>query len=251
MVCVGHTGAKAGISCASFDAAGGISAFDELRPFDLKQSNPPTGPENGIGITFFNEDSSQLITMVKGNPKDPNQALPGFVSVFPVENGQVAAKDEQTTPTGTAVLFGAAPIPNSNNVLATDASFGAATLDTTNLAVPLAMTKLDNQKATCWATISDVTGTGFVTDVGVNHLVEIDPASGEKLLDLQSQNGNPGMIDLQASGNMIYALAPGNGTTPAAVTVFDISGGKGQAKEVQNFVVDGADNRAMGMAFHT
>lgn len=250
MVCVGHTGANAGISCAPFDATNGIGQFDALRPFDLGQSNPPTGPANGIGITFFNEDSSQLVTTVKGDPMDPNQALPGFVSTFAVENGQVAAQDTQTTPEGTAVLFGSAPIPGTNMMLATDASFGSATLDLGNLAQPVATTELKDQMATCWAAISMMTGTGFVTDVGVNHLVEVDLQTGENLMELESQNGNPGMIDLQASGSKIYALAPGNGTTPASVTVFDISGGSGQAQEVQNFPVQGADNKAMGMTFH-
>jgi hypothetical protein len=250
MVCVAHSGFKAGVSCAPFDATTGIGAFDQLRPFDLKQSNPPTGPENGVGITFFNEDSTQLVTMVKGNPAQAD-TFPGFISMFPIEGGVVAAQDTKTTPEGTGVLFGAAVIPGTTNILATDASFGAAVMDMNNLAKPLAKTELANQKATCWATVSKSTGTGFVTDVGVNHLVEVDVATGEQLLDLQSQNGNIGMIDLQASGNMIYALAASDGSMPPAVTVFDVSGGKGAAREVQNFVVDGADNRAMGMAFHT
>ncbi|KAF7510746.1 hypothetical protein GJ744_006112 [Endocarpon pusillum] len=251
IVCVGHTGAAAGISCAKFDEATGLSAFDPLRPFDLKQSNPPTGPLNGIGITFFNEDSSSLITTVKGNPMDSSGAFPGFVSVFAVDTatGSVATEDTKTTPNGTAVLFGTSPIPGTNHVLTTDASFGSATLDLANLAQPVARTALDNQAATCWATVSRATNSGFVTDVGVNHLVEVDLQTGELIHDLQSQNGNPGMIDLQASGKMVYALAPGNGTTPAAVTVFDVGGGRASATEVQNFVVSGADHRAMGMAF--
>jgi hypothetical protein len=249
MVCVAHTGAKAGVSCASVDATKGIGKFDALRAFNLKQTTPATGPLDGIGTTFFSEDGTMLVTTVKGNPMDPNKAFPGFVSIFLVQNGKVGTKDTQTTPAGTAVLFGTAPIPGTNNLLATDASFGSATLDLKNLQKPIAMTKLDNQKATCWSTISKATGTGFVTDVGVNHLVEVDLKTGEKIKDLQSQNGNPGMIDLQAAGKMIYALAPGNGTTKATVTVFDVSGGKGTAKEVQNFAVQGADNKAQGMAF--
>lgn len=180
---------------------------------------------------------------------DPNQAFPGFVSVFAVVDGQVATTDTQTTPAGTAVLFGTAPIPGTTQVLTTDASFGSATLDLADLTSPIATTEVANQTATCWATVSNLTGTGFVTDVGVNRLVEVDLQSGAVVTNLQSQNGNPGMIDLQASAGMVYALAPGNGTTQASVTVFDISAGPGTAKEVQNFPVQGADNRAMGMAF--
>ena len=57
------------------------------------------------------------------------------------------------------------------------------------------------------------------------------------------------MIDLEAKGNFIYALSPGNSTTPAAVAVFDVSGGKGTAKLVQNFEVGmGVGDSAQGMA---
>ena len=251
MVCVAHNGEAAGVTCATFDAAEGIGEFDELRPFDLQQTNPPTGPVNGIGMTFFNDDSSMLVTTVKGNPEDESGEFPGFLSMFTVgEDGTVGTEDDQTTPEGSAVLFGTALIPGSNRVLTTDASFGSATLDLDNPDAFEAMTELEGQSATCWAAVSDMTGTGFVTDVGVNRLAEVDVESGELISEVNSENGNPGMIDLQSAGNMIYALAPGNGTTPCAVTVFDVSGGSGTAAEVQNMEVATADNRAMGMAFH-
>lgn len=243
--CIAHTGAAAGIACANFDATTGLSAFDALRPFNLGQTNPPTGPFNGIGDTFFNEDSSALITAVKGNPPVNHT---GFVSTFPVSNGAVSTQDTQTSPAGTAVLFGTAVIPGTSNVLATDASFGSAVLDLNNLATPLATTKIADQAATCWAAFSPVTGTGFVTEVAVNHLVEVTLASGAIVQELNSTNGNPGMIDLQAAGNNIFALSPGNATIPTAVTVFDLSGGSGNTKEVQNFQVMGGDINAQGMA---
>jgi hypothetical protein len=245
--CVGHTGANAGISCAKFDPTTGLGAFDALRPFNLGQTNPPTGPTNGIGDTFFNEDSSTLITTVKGNPAVNNT---GFVSSFPVANGTVSIQDTQISPAGTAVLFGTALIPGSSNVLATDASFGAAVLSLNNLSTPLATTKIVDQKATCWAAVSTLTGSGFVTDVAANHLVEVDLVSGTIVTEFNSTNGNPGMIDLQTLGSKIFALSPGNETIPPAVTVFDISGGQGSVKEVQNFAVAdlGVDKNAQGMA---
>jgi hypothetical protein len=43
LVCVGMTGAVAGISCAPFDARNGIGKMDNLRKFDIKQSTPPVG----------------------------------------------------------------------------------------------------------------------------------------------------------------------------------------------------------------
>jgi len=253
-VCVAHTGALAGISCAKFDPLTGISPFDALRPFALQQSNPPTGPLNGIGSTFFTPDSTALITTVKGNPKAPVPgSLPGFISMFPVIDavaGAVGTTNNQNTPPGTAVLFGTVPIPGTTKILATDASFGALILDLSDPTMtPLSTTPLPKQKATCWSTISQSTGTGFVTDVGVNRLVEMDLETGAVVGEVNSRNGNPGMLDLQASGVMLYAMAPGNGSTAASVAVFDVSGGRGTGREVQNFGVQGMDNRAMGMAF--
>jgi hypothetical protein len=110
---------------------------------------------------------------------------------------------------------------------------------------------IDGQAATCWATISSATGTGFVTDVAVNHLVEmsLEDASIVSTLDLSS-NGDSGLIDLKAAGNFIYALAPNNGSRPAAVTVIDVSGGPGSAKQAQHFDLSGmgVDKNAQGMA---
>lgn len=66
-----------------------------------------------------------------------------------------------------------------------------------------------------------------MTDVAVNHLVEVDTSTGGLIKELNLTNGNPGMIDLVSKGNFVYALSPGNATTKAAVTVFDVSGGQG------------------------
>lgn len=265
-ICVGHTGLLSGITCAKFDPTSGLSAFDTLRPFSLNQTNPPTGPLNGIGTTFFNQDSTALITTIKGNPMDPSGAFPGFISLFPIDSttGTIAQTDSRTTPNGTAVLFGSVIIPDTNTtttILATDASFGSLSIDlpfTSDLTNPsaqlsntvLATTNLPNQIATCWAAISPVTDTAFLTDVAVNHLVEVDLQNGEVLADLRVENSHPGMLDLQATpSGMIYALAPGNGTEEAGVVVFDVKGGRGKGRVVQDFRVAGLDNRGMGMAF--
>jgi hypothetical protein len=224
--CVANSGAKAGIACFSMTSTG-LKALDTaLRPFNLRQTTPPKGPLNTVSQTFFNADSTALLTTVKGDPTVNNT---GFLSVFPVVNGRVSTQDIQSSPAGTAVLFGSALIPNSNNIFVTDASFGGATLSLSaaNIATVSASTKIADQKATCWATISDVTKSAFVTDVAANHLVEVDTTTGAIIKELNSTNGNPGLIDLVAKGNFIYALSPGNSTTKAAVTVFDVSGGQG------------------------
>jgi hypothetical protein len=255
LVCAGTTGAKAGISCASFDAAQGMGKMDALREFAIGQTTPPVGPTNTVSQTFFSNDESMLFTTVKGDPAVNNT---GFLSAFPVMAKQGAAaklskKDMRSSPAGTAVLFGSAPIPGNNNALfVTDASFGAAVLDVTGgkMAVVAGKQAIDGQKATCWATVSEATKSAFVTDVGTNRVVEMSLKDAKiiKQLDL-SANGDPGLVDLKAAGNFVYALAPGNGTTPAAITVLDISGGQGSMKQAQHFdLTSMATNTAQGMA---
>jgi hypothetical protein len=278
--CVVNGGAKAGVSCFSMCAENGLTALDtSLRAFDLNQTTPPTGPANTVSQIFFNEDSSALLTTVKGNPAVNNT---GFISVFPVVDSVVSTKDVRSSPEGTALLFGTALIAGTGNVFVTDAAFGSATLAISaggnvagsakaaaaaNVASTLATTKIANQHATCWATISELTKTAFVTDVGVNQLVEIDTTTGKLIKSLASTNGNPGMIDLVSAGNFIYALSPGNGTTKPAVTVFDVSKGSGSkllhpcvdqnilltyraaAKEIQNFQPAGVPDSSQGMTF--
>jgi hypothetical protein len=265
--CVANSGAKAGIACFSMCAAKGLTPLDtSLRAFDINQTTPPVGPTNTISQTFFNADSTALLTTVKGDPTVNNT---GFLSAFPVVNNAVSTQDVRSSPAGTAVLFGTALIPNSNSIFVTDASFGSATLSlsSSNIATVSASTPITDQKATCWAAFSDVTGSAFVTDVAVNHLVEVDVNSGKLIKELNLTNGNPGMIDLVGAGNFVYALSPGNATTKAAVTVFDISGGQGSkfipsvleldilltifvaAKQIQNFNPQGVTDSAQGMTF--
>jgi hypothetical protein len=254
LVCVGTTGAVAGISCASFSSSRGLGSMDALRPFDLGQSTPPVGPTNTVSHTFFSADETALFTSVKGNPAVNNT---GFLSVFPVEqcNGTTRLSMEETrsSPAGTAVLFGSATIPNRpDTIFVTDASFGAATLslDQNAQASVVNAQSIEGQMATCWATVSEATNSAFVTDVGINRVVEmsLDDASIISQLDL-SANGDPGLIDLRAAGSFVYALSPGNGTTEAAITVLDVSRGQGSMKQAQHFQLAGvAGKNAQGMA---
>ena len=244
--CVANSGAKAGVACFSMSSTGLAPLDTSLRAFNINQTTPPVGPTNTVSQVFFNADSTALMTTVKGDGTTKNL---GFIAVYPVTNNVVSSTAIKSSPNGTAVLFGTALIPNSNNLFVTDASFGSATLSFSahNIATVSASTKIADQAATCWATISSVTGTGFVTDVAVNHLVEVDTSTGALIQELTLSNGNPGMIDLEAAGNFIYALSPGNATTKAAVTVFDVSGGQGTAKQVQNFSPAGVPDSAQGM----
>ncbi|MCJ1448750.1 MAG: hypothetical protein MMC23_009267 [Stictis urceolatum] len=246
MVCVANSGAVAGVSCGKFHHKTGISAMDALRPFQLNQKTPPSGPLNTVADTFFNEAQNMLFTTVKGNPAVNNT---GFLSAFAVAQGAVSTKETRSSPAGTAVLFGTNQIPGTNNLLATDASFGAAILGTSanGEATVQKATKVANQKATCWVTVSKTTGSAFLTDVGVNHLLEMDTTTGA-IKEMNLTNTNPGMIDIESSGDFMYALSPGNENVTSAVAVFDVSGGKGKAKQIQNFNPQGVSSTAQGMA---
>ncbi|CAM1502754.1 Fc.00g075300.m01.CDS01 [Cosmosporella sp. VM-42] len=257
LVCVGTTGAKAGVSCASFGRKG-VQAMDTLREFKLGQTTPPVGPTNTVSQVFFSEDEGMLFSTVKGDPTKNNT---GFMAAFSVasaceQNGMVASlaeKEVRSSPNGTAVLFGTLPIPGTSNVFATDASFGGAILavDEKGQSSLVASQPLDGQKATCWVTISKRTKTAFVTDVAVPRLVEmsLDDASVVNELDL-TETGAGGLIDLREGGGFVYALAPGNGTSQAQILVVDVTGGKGKAKLSQRFGLGdtGAGARSQGMA---
>jgi hypothetical protein len=246
MACVGHSGVLSGVSCASYSSSG-LGTFDALRSIPLGQTNPATGPLNGIADVFFTEDLGTLVVIVKG---DTTAAHPGFVALYPVSGGKVSYSNTETHPAGTAVMFGSTIIPGTKNIFVSDASFGAVILSLSDLATPLALANITDQKATCWAITSSVTGTGFVDDPALSQLTEIDLTSGAIVSEVVNNNGGQGMIDMRAVGDRIYALSPGNGTLPAAVTVFDISGGRGTAKSIQNFPVPGAGNQnAEGMAW--
>ncbi|KAL9120009.1 MAG: hypothetical protein Q9187_003439 [Circinaria calcarea] len=236
VVCVGNTGAVAGVACATFSAEKGLGQMDSLRRFDLGQSTPPAGLPNTVSDILFDEGETKLLVTVKGTPEVAN---PGFLSVFPVVNGVVSTTETRSSPPGTGFLFGSVNIPGTNSILATDPTFGAVALNIrpNNTATSGAFARIAGQAATCWATVSPSTNTAFVTDAVVNRLVELDLVDLSVITVLNLTNGNQGMLDLQAAGNFIYALNPGNANASSAVAVFDVSEGRGNVKQIQSFAI--------------
>lgn len=247
LVCVGTTGAQAGISCASYSSKG-LGDMSPLTTFNLNQTTPPSGPFNDVAQTFFSEDETRLITTVKGDPTSNNT---GFVSVLPIENfyAYPGAHDTKSSPNGTAVLFGSTVLPETSTIFVTDPSFGAAVLQVnpfTNEVSLVSKQTIEGQKATCWAAYSEWRGSVFVTDAAVNRLVEMSAVDAHIISTINLTNGDPGLIDLEISGRYVYALSPGNGTTASAITVVDSFVGK----QIQHFLVNnlGAGIRSQGMA---
>ncbi|KAJ6033640.1 uncharacterized protein N7446_008067 [Penicillium canescens] len=248
VVCVGYTGAKAGTSCASFTSEG-LGQMKQAVEFDLGQTTPPIGPTNTLAQVFFTANDTRLITTVKG---DPNTNKTGFVSVLLFKDSRsytFESRDTRSSPSGTAVLFGGVNIPDTSDLLITDASFGATLLNlnsTTNKVSIQRTLVIEGQKATCWAAYSHARESVFVTDAAANRLIEISEDGSKIMSTLDLKNGDPGLIDIQISGRFVYALSPGNGTTPAAITVVDSF----QGRQIQHFMLNklGVGKRSQGMA---
>ncbi|CBF84006.1 predicted protein [Aspergillus nidulans FGSC A4] len=253
LVCVGTTGTMAGVSCTTYDKHG-LGSFDDLRPFELGQSTPPVGPANTVSQVLFSADESVLYATVKGDGTANNT---GHLSVFPVLYGDspetpptLSREDTRSSPNGTGLLFGSAIIPSSDTILVTDPGFGAAVLSvnrSTHEAGLVAKTIIPGQTATCWAAYSAETNSIFVTDVAVNRLVELDAVDARILRITSLFNHDPGLVDLVVVDRLVYALSPGNGTTDAAITVFDIE--KNQQVQHYSLKALGVGPAAMGMAY--
>ncbi|SCU86210.1 LADA_0D13036g1_1 [Lachancea dasiensis] len=257
LVCVGTSGARSGVSCAPYAANVGIGKMDFLRTFDLEQSKTPAGPLDTVSQVLFSADESELIVTVKG---DPTSNKTGFVSVFSVtgawltEQPRLSASRIDSKLNGTVALFGFQQIPHSSKYFSTDAGFGAvifsvdAARETSTL---LHKQVIADQMATCWAAISPVTKSAFVSDPLVNHIVEmsLDDASIISVVNSTSSNDASGYIDLAAAGAYVYALSPGaTEGSGAEVAVLSVSPGK-EKSITQSFNVGSwAGTSAQGLA---
>ncbi|KAI9825204.1 MAG: hypothetical protein M1826_007061 [Phylliscum demangeonii] len=258
--CVANTGVKAGIACFQITNRGLVALERQLeRVFDLQQSTPPSLFTTDISQTFFNEDSTALITTVRS---DGNHT--GTISVYPVlANGRVSTHDVRTSPPRTAFLFGAAVIPGtrdprtgSSAYVISDPLFGAGVFRisaTTGAVDTVALTTIPNQNGTCWAAYSARTRSVFLTDALGNTLVEMDPATGAILQDLHTTTGYLGSIDLVAPANgFVYALSFSTDHLTPAVAVYDVTAGRATARQVQDFrpSASSLSPNAQGMAVY-
>jgi len=125
--------------------------------------------------------------------RDPTKTNTNFLSMLPINGGCSAAQVTRLSPPYTAVLFGTALAPGTYNILTTDDYFGAAIISITG-GSPKVLSKatIGNQKATCWAIISPANKTAFVMAVGINHIVDVDPANGQIKQSTILPNANSG-----------------------------------------------------------
>lgn len=255
LVCVAHAGSRAGVSCARWTPRG-IDPFDALRSLDLNQTNPPSTSRNLLSETYFAHDGQGpvLVAHVRGITSTTNNTNTGFLATWAVDQQQktqtrVSDKATIVSPSGTASLFGAAPIPHSSLVFVADPTFGGVTIDLARPQTPVTKTVVPRQKAICWARLGVNHSTGILPDAGLNRIVQVDLLSGGILQDWTSANGNAGNFDFSLAGDRLYALAFGAGDTTAHVAVFDVSGFP--FADVQNVVVNGTDRFSMGLAVYS
>lgn len=235
----------------------------------------------------------------------------GAESAFAIsaQNFYLSRDEIRSTPEGTAVLFGSVAIPGTQNVLATDASFGVAVLSLLDAVLgggdankngkddkdnkdnkdnknkndeaeqllqnqdqkqqqqksyqTKGRLELPGQKATCWAAISPLTNSAFVTDVGRNKLIEVggynaDVEEGQQLelsiigeIDLSAVGGaEMGLIDLRAAGQFVYALSPGTGENGAEAVINVVDAGSKEFVQNAKLGGVGAGKKSMGMGVY-
>lgn len=247
LLCVGTTGAKNGVEC--FHIGGGLTRDGcGLRSFGLESQTPPLMLSDAPTDMFFSADSMHLYVPVKGDTLGSN----GFISVFSVEGGTVAANDTRSTPEGIQLLFGGFLVPGSENkIFVSDAGYGAVvfefdgeshgTLIGKTISTPLV-------QALCWTKYSPVSKSAWVTSAISSAILEIDVETSALVSQTNLTNPNTGILDFVVPGRYLYGLAPGiRSGSEAGIIVVDISAGP----EVVQFYPIGHNvtNTAIGMAY--
>lgn len=171
-------------SCYSVNSTLGLVAMpNTVRPLNLNQTTPATGPPGSASHIIFSEDGSNLIASVKGVPPTP-----GFLAVWDVaEDGSLSDQFVSMAPASGGLLpFSMTVIPGANAILATDAGVGFDIFDmsggasnatdstngtSSNLSsvVPIA-----GQGATCWSSFSQQTGNFYLTDIITSMVTEVN-----------------------------------------------------------------------------
>lgn len=192
---------------------------------------------------MFNADSTAVYTTVKAGLSNITS---GFFSVFPVEDGKVSTKEIRTSPAGSNSMFGGSNLPGTTDIIVADGLFGALRLEINQnwTTTTIFKTIIPGQGATCWTSLSDTTGTTFLSDGFAPHIYEIDQDTGNLIKSYSFPNNNTAYFDTWVGGNYLYALNPQAQTT---ITVIDISKGRGMATQIQEYVPKDVTIQAQGM----
>ena len=240
--CVVNSGGESNVACFSVSKDGLTALPNTMRSLGLNQTNPPTGPANTVSDILFNQDQSQLLVSVKG---EPNGTV-GFIANFAVTGEcslSLSTDAVKSTPEKGVLPFSMTLVGKSGNIVFnTDAAFGASVSKfdpMSNNIISSSSVAINNQTATCWSSTSPRTGSFYVTDVGNANVNEfsVDPSGPTlKLLATHTLVGIGGRIDQNVAstyvGDFLYVLAAKAGS----VDVLKLTG-PGKAHQIQAFNV--------------
>ncbi|KZT33634.1 hypothetical protein SISSUDRAFT_1065978 [Sistotremastrum suecicum HHB10207 ss-3] len=253
-VCVANGGAVNGVQCFKADNKQGlIEIQNTLRPLNIKQSTPPTGPAGTVSHILFSEDGTKLFASVKGVPPTPGtspshilqlsdpliQTNKGFIATWDVNpDGTLSPSFKSSPPSKGGLLpFSMTVIPGKNSILNTDAGVGFSVFDfSKGDQASSSVIPINGQKATCWSSFSTKTGTFFLTDIGTSTVseVQVDGNLKGSIVKQYPLAPNSATIDNEVATvngkDFLYVLQP-NATS---ISVMSLPSA-GQAKVVQTF----------------
>ncbi|KAJ3251281.1 hypothetical protein HK103_002551 [Boothiomyces macroporosus] len=252
MLCVVNGGANNSVMCYSVGANGLQGLPDTTRPLGFKQTTPPNGPLGTVSDVLFNDDSSQVLVSVKGNPP---ANFTGFIASFAVQGNALADKPVLNEPKGSVAPFSMSLVPNTNNrVLFTDAGVGFGLLDLQQgTESASAVVPVQGQGAICWSDFSPRTKNMYMVDIKTSLLTEVNVAtSGSPNATLVAQHPLSGnTIDFRIASlkdkDVAFVNTPGNNAVQ--VVSLDAPGKTTLLQTLDLACVQGASSRNQGMAF--
>lgn len=247
LVCVGFSGAKAGVSCLSYSWRG-LGQAGPLHTFPLDQTTPPSSIGDLLGQVFFSDDEEHLYATARGKT--------GFFASLPTSSllGSSGSSATAYSLEGKSVtLFDGVSIPRTNNVFVSDPTVGARILavnQQTQIATVEKTVNITSQKAVCWIALDAQTGKTYIDDAGRRELYELDSYSGAVTAQLSYSNSAQGGFDLVAAGGYVYILYAGKGKFEGSISVISTHGQKGGLELVQTFSLEplGVTPDAVGLA---
>ena len=159
---------------------------------------------------MFSGDDKTLLASYKGTA-----TTPGYVAAWNVNaDGSLSAQHKQLAlPGGGKVGFGMTPVRGQNAVFVTDPGNGFEAIDLSG-ARPGSHTIPTGERASCWASYSDVTKNYYATDAGASavHEVSIDANLNMKVVALHNVTANATPLDtasavVRGKGSVVYTLS--------------------------------------------
>ncbi|KAJ3274057.1 hypothetical protein HDV01_003550 [Terramyces sp. JEL0728] len=252
MLCVVNGGKNNSVMCYAVDNNGLRGLPDTTRPLGFTQTTPPNGPLGTVSDVLFNEDSSEVLVSVKGNPP---ANFTGFIASYAVQGKALSAKPVLNQPKGSVAPFSMSLVPNSNNrVLFTDAGVGFGLVDLQNGAESASnVVPVQGQGAICWSDFSPRTKNMYMVDIKTSLLTEVNVASnGSPKATLVAQHPLSGnTIDFRiaslADKDVAFVNTPGKNAVQ--VVALDAPGKTTLLQTLDLSCVPGSSGRNQGMAF--